>query len=112
MGVKLLHKLRLNFRVLYRFVENLQLIKNVFIMGVIPFASKEHELTKHLGHFFRLRTAHFFDYKPPTQFSFSILNCCKMSLANFETISKLGQGAFSQVYKVRRISDGEIYALK
>lgn len=35
-----------------------------------------------------------------------------MSLSNFETLSKLGDGAYSIVYKVRRISDGVIYALK
>ena len=35
-----------------------------------------------------------------------------MSLDNFEILSKLGDGAYSIVYKVRRISDGIIYALK
>lgn len=31
---------------------------------------------------------------------------------NFKTIGKLGEGAFSTVYKVKRISDGIDYALK
>ncbi|OMJ71548.1 hypothetical protein SteCoe_30221 [Stentor coeruleus] len=35
-----------------------------------------------------------------------------MSLTNFEILAKLGDGAYSTVYKVRRIADGEIYALK
>lgn len=35
-----------------------------------------------------------------------------MSLDDFETITKLGEGAFSNVYKVRRKSDKQIYALK
>ena len=35
-----------------------------------------------------------------------------MSLADFETISELGKGAYGSVYKVRRKQDGEIYALK
>jgi serine/threonine protein kinase len=35
-----------------------------------------------------------------------------MSIADFETISKLGDGAFSSVFKVMRKSDGHQYALK
>lgn len=35
-----------------------------------------------------------------------------MSLSNFEILTKLGDGAYSSVYKVRRIADGNIYALK
>jgi NIMA (never in mitosis gene a)-related kinase 1/4/5 len=35
-----------------------------------------------------------------------------MSLRNFEIISKLGQGTYSTVFKVRRFSDRKIYALK
>jgi NIMA (never in mitosis gene a)-related kinase len=35
-----------------------------------------------------------------------------MSMKNFEILSKLGEGAFSVVYKVRRTSDGLVYALK
>lgn len=31
---------------------------------------------------------------------------------DFQTISKLGEGAYSTVYKVRRMVDGNIYALK
>ena len=35
-----------------------------------------------------------------------------MSLSEFEILSKIGDGAFSNVYKARRKSDGIIYALK
>lgn len=35
-----------------------------------------------------------------------------MSLRDFEVISKIGEGAYSKVYKVKRKSDQEIYALK
>lgn len=35
-----------------------------------------------------------------------------MSLRDFEELQKLGEGAFSQVYRVRRKADNEIYALK
>ena len=35
-----------------------------------------------------------------------------MSISGFEILSKIGEDAYSQVYKVRRISDGRIYALK
>lgn len=35
-----------------------------------------------------------------------------MSLADFENLSLLGDGAYSTVYKVKRKSDGQIYALK
>jgi NIMA (never in mitosis gene a)-related kinase len=35
-----------------------------------------------------------------------------MSLKNFDILNKLGDGAFSSVYKVRRKSDGVAYALK
>ncbi|OMJ82619.1 hypothetical protein SteCoe_16670 [Stentor coeruleus] len=35
-----------------------------------------------------------------------------MSLSNFDILTKLGDGAYSSVYKVRRIADGNIYALK
>ena len=31
---------------------------------------------------------------------------------NFSVLNKLGEGAFSTVYKVKRISDGQEYALK
>ena len=31
---------------------------------------------------------------------------------NFQIIEKLGEGTYSTVYKVRRKSDGELYALK
>lgn len=34
------------------------------------------------------------------------------NLGNFELISKLGEGAYSIVYKVRRLTDSQIYALK
>ena len=35
-----------------------------------------------------------------------------MSLKNFEILNKIGEGAYSEVHKVRRRSDGMIYALK
>ena len=35
-----------------------------------------------------------------------------MSLSDFKIITKLGTGAYSSVYQVQRILDGEIYALK
>jgi NIMA (never in mitosis gene a)-related kinase len=35
-----------------------------------------------------------------------------MSLNDFQTLGKLGEGAYSSVYKVKRINDGCIYALK
>jgi len=33
-------------------------------------------------------------------------------MQNFHVIKSLGEGAFSTVYKVKRISDGQEYALK
>jgi serine/threonine protein kinase len=33
-------------------------------------------------------------------------------LAEFAVESKLGEGSFSCVYKVRRIDDGQFYAMK
>ena len=35
-----------------------------------------------------------------------------MSLEDFKVLEKLGAGAYSSVYKVRRIQDNQIYALK
>lgn len=35
-----------------------------------------------------------------------------MSLSRFEVLGLIGQGAYSQVYRVRRLRDGKIYALK
>jgi len=35
-----------------------------------------------------------------------------MSLSDFMLLSKIGEGAYSSVHKVKRISDGLIYALK
>jgi NIMA (never in mitosis gene a)-related kinase len=35
-----------------------------------------------------------------------------MSLSDFIVLSKIGEGAYSSVHKVKRISDGNIYALK
>lgn len=35
-----------------------------------------------------------------------------MSLKDFEILAKLGDGAYSSVYKVRRLEDGLTYALK
>lgn len=34
------------------------------------------------------------------------------SLSNFIPISKIGEGTFSSVYQVRRVTDQQIYALK
>lgn len=36
----------------------------------------------------------------------------KTTIKGFEILSKLGEGAFGQVFKVRRKEDGEFYALK
>jgi len=36
----------------------------------------------------------------------------RTSMANFDVIKKIGDGAYSQVYKVRRHADGALYALK
>lgn len=33
-------------------------------------------------------------------------------LKNFVPLGKIGEGAFSSVFKVRRVDDGRIYALK
>ena len=35
-----------------------------------------------------------------------------MSISSFEILKKIGEGAYSQVFKVRRKSDDIIYALK
>ena len=35
-----------------------------------------------------------------------------MSLSNFTPLSKLGEGSFSTVVKVRRKKDGKVYAMK
>lgn len=35
-----------------------------------------------------------------------------MSLANFQILSKIGEGAYSTVHKVKRLTDGKVYALK
>jgi len=35
-----------------------------------------------------------------------------MSMRDFHIISKIGEGAYSVVYKVRRLSDSQEYALK
>lgn len=34
------------------------------------------------------------------------------SITNFVPLEKIGEGSFSSVYKVRRISDNQTYALK
>lgn len=35
-----------------------------------------------------------------------------MSLSDFQIVKKCGEGAFSEVYQVKRKSDGQTYALK
>jgi NIMA (never in mitosis gene a)-related kinase len=35
-----------------------------------------------------------------------------MAMKDFQTISKLGEGAFGRVYKVKRLADNTEYALK
>ena len=35
-----------------------------------------------------------------------------MSLSDFKILEKLGEGAYSSVYKVKRINDNSFYALK
>ena len=35
-----------------------------------------------------------------------------MSMSDFVILSKLGEGSYSNVYKIRRIADGNEYALK
>lgn len=35
-----------------------------------------------------------------------------MSINDFVVLSKIGEGAYSSVHKVKRVSDGNIYALK
>ena len=34
------------------------------------------------------------------------------TIRNFELLKKLGKGAFGSVYKVKRLEDNKIYALK
>jgi NIMA (never in mitosis gene a)-related kinase 1/4/5 len=34
------------------------------------------------------------------------------NLRDFEVLSKLGEGAFGQVFRVKRLADGKEYALK
>ena len=33
-------------------------------------------------------------------------------MQSFETIAKVGEGAFASVYKVKRKEDGQVYAMK
>ena len=40
------------------------------------------------------------------------INKTVMSLNDFIIVSKIGEGAYSSVHKVKRVSDGNIYALK
>ena len=35
-----------------------------------------------------------------------------MSIKDFQVLTKLGEGAYSTVYKARREADGELYAIK
>jgi NIMA (never in mitosis gene a)-related kinase len=34
------------------------------------------------------------------------------AIRNFQTLKKLGEGAYSIVYKVKRLTDNEVYAMK
>jgi NIMA (never in mitosis gene a)-related kinase len=34
------------------------------------------------------------------------------TIRNFQTLEKLGEGAYSTVYKVKRLTDNEVYAMK
>ncbi len=34
------------------------------------------------------------------------------SLRDFQVLAKIGEGAYAQVFKVKRIADNNIYALK
>jgi len=36
----------------------------------------------------------------------------KTTVKDFKVVKRLGKGAFGEVYKVQRISDGEVYAMK
>jgi serine/threonine protein kinase len=38
--------------------------------------------------------------------------CKNTALVDFQPLDKIGEGSFSWVYKVRRIADDKIYALK
>lgn len=38
--------------------------------------------------------------------------CRGTCLTDFEPLEKIGEGSFSSVYKVRRIADSQVYALK
>ena len=40
------------------------------------------------------------------------LNRQMTSIDNFQLLKKLGKGAFGSVYKVKRLEDGQVYALK
>ena len=42
----------------------------------------------------------------------SILSSATTSINDFVPLDKIGEGSFSSVYKVRRINDNQIYALK
>jgi NIMA (never in mitosis gene a)-related kinase len=42
----------------------------------------------------------------------NIPNKTQNPLNDFQIICKLGEGSFSSVYKVKRLSDGEEYAMK
>lgn len=44
--------------------------------------------------------------------NYYIRNTTAMSLSDFLVLAKIGEGAYSSVHKVKRLSDGNIYALK
>lgn len=43
---------------------------------------------------------------------YNIGNTTAMSLSDFVLLGKIGEGAYSSVHKAKRLSDGNIYALK
>lgn len=48
----------------------------------------------------------------PCIISYYRTNYLRMSLKDFQILNKLGDGAYSTVYKVLRTEDNQVYALK